>query len=290
MFARLFSIVGMSLFYLVCAALIFGLVAYRSDVVSAQETSDEDETPVAMPRSAQAASEEDDDENDDDPPTDNDGIDTPLAEDAETAADPIYTYTIRPGDTLLRIARRLGVPYAVLRAQDDTPSVIHPGQKFTYRPSDRIDSSIPLTDDDGTDSDGYDTPPPTTDFDGISTPPPTSFDGTDSDGIATSQLTDNDGIDTDAVFAQPGQQQLQAQQQQHDPNTDNDGTDSDGIATSQLTDNDGTDSDGIATSQLTDNDGTDSDGIDTTGNLPDTPPSPNTPPDSPDSVDTDVST
>ena len=60
----------------------------------------------------------------------------------------------------MKIAARLGVPYAVLKAQDDTPSMIHPGQKFVYRPSDRVDSSIPLTDDDGTDSDGYDTPRP----------------------------------------------------------------------------------------------------------------------------------
>ena len=274
-----FSIARLIIFQLICATLIFGVVAYRTAVINAQETPDEDETPIALPRSTQSADDEDDDEDGDDPPTDNDGIDTPPEEDAETDADPVYTYTIRPGDTLLRVARRLGVPYSILRAQDDTPSLIQPGQQFFYRLSDRIDSSIPPTDDDGTDSDGYDTPPPTTDFDGISTPPPTSFDGTDSDDI-----------DTEAVLAQPGQQQPQIQQQQLDPNTDNDGTDSDGIATSQLTDNDGTDSDGIATSQLTDNDGTDSDGIDTTGNLPDTLPSPNTPPDSPDTVDTDVST
>ena len=267
---RLMSFVAAILFNLICIALISSVVLFRADVIRAQDGTANDDDVALVPRSVEVAEGEDDDDDDNgaaDPPTDNDGVDRPPGEEED-----VIVYTIRPGDTLWKLAARLGVPYAVLRAQDDTPSVIHPGQQFTYRPSDRIDSSIPLTDDDGTDSDGYDTPPPTTDFDGISTPPPTDNDGTDSDGI-------------DTPHEVAAQQQQQANQQQNDPHTDNDGTDSDGIATSQLTDNDGTDSDGIATSQLTDNDGTDSDGIATTPLSTN-----NLSPESPDTVDTGVST
>ena len=110
------------------------------------------------------------------------------------------------------------------------------------------------TDNDGTDSDGIDTPE--TDGDGFDTEA-----NTDHDGIDTPE-TDGDGFDTEA-------------------NTDSDGfdtptpTDSDGIDTPTPTDSDGidtptpTDSDGIDTPTPTDSDGidtptpTDSDGIDT---------------------------
>lgn len=237
---------------LLSLALIVVLLLYRTDFLSAQGGSSE-ESAVLVPRNAEVKDDADDedDADGDDPPTDNDGYDTPPGEEDEL----IYTYTIRPGDSLLRLAIRLGIPYAVLKAQTDNPSLIHPGQQFTYRDADRIDSSIPPTDDDGTDSDGYDTPPPSTDFDGISTPVPTDNDGTDSDGY-----------DTTGTFT-----------------TDNDGTDSDGIDTTGLwTDNDGTDSDGIdTTGNATDNDGTDSDGYDTTGNQYS--------PVSPDSADSSVS-
>ena len=266
---RLMSFAAAILFNLICISLISSVVLFRADVITAQSDAANDDDVALVPRSVEVAEgedEEDDDNGDADPPTDNDGVDTPPGE------EDVIVYTIRPGDTLWKLAARLGVPYAVLRAQDDTPSVIHPGQKFTYRPSDRIDSSIPLTDDDGTDSDGFDTPPPSTDFDGISTPP------TDNDG------NDSDGIDTPHEVS--AQQQQQANQQQNDPHTDNDGTDSDGFdTTGNLTDNDGTDSDGIATSQLTDNDGTDSDGVATTPLSTN-----NVSPESPDTVDTGVST
>lgn len=277
---RLLTFLTAVLFNLISISLISSVVLYRADVIAAQSGSSKVDDVALVPRSVEVVETEDDGEDDDDddadPPTDNDGYDTPPGEE-----DNVVVYTIRPGDTLIKIAARLGVPYAVLRAQDDSPSLIHPGQKFVYRPSDRVDSSIPLTDDDGTDSDGYDTPPPSTDFDGISTPPPTDNDGTDSDGYdTTGAFTDNDGTDSDGIDTETGetydaqaQQQANQQQvrQQNDPYTDNDGTDSDGYdTTGNLTDNDGTDSDGIATSQLTDNDGTDSDGIDTTGQQNDT--------------------
>ena len=283
---RVYAFITAVLFNLISITLISSVVLYRADVIAAQSGSTKEDDVALVPRSVEVAEtedEDDDDSGDADPPTDNDGYDTPMAED-----DDAIVYTIRAGDTLWKLAARLGIPYAVLRAQDDTPSLINPGQKFFYRLSDRVDSSIPPTDDDGTDSDGYDTPPPTTDFDGISTPPPTSFDGTDSDGI-----------DTQNVGARSV---AQLNQQQNDPHTDNDGTDSDGFdTTGNWTDNDGTDSDGIATTPLTSNDGTDSDGFDTTGNLTDndgtdsdgvatTPLSTNiVSPDSPDSDDSGVS-
>ncbi len=305
---RLLTILSAVMFNLISIALISSVVLYRADVIAAQSGSSKLGDVALVPRSVEIVETEDDDDDDSgdaDPPTDNDGYDTPPGEE-----DLVVTYTIRPGDTLMKIALRLGIPYAVLKAQDDTPSLIHPGQKFIYRPSDRVDSSVPLTDDDGTDSDGYDTPPPSTDFDGISTPVPTSYDGTDSDGYdTTGYYTDNDGVDTPLPGGISARQLQQAQlqqsnQRQNDPYTDNDGYDT----TPFTTDNDGTDSDGIDTTGIwTDNDGTDSDGFDTTGNWTDndgtdsdgvatTPvttnnPSPATPdsPDSPDSDDSGVS-
>ena len=278
-----FAFLTAILFNLISIALISSVVLYRADVIAAQSGSSKVDDVALVPRSVEVAEtedEDDDDNGDADPPTDNDGYDTPPGEE-----DNVIVYTIRPGDTLWKLAARLGVPYAVLKSQDDTPSVIHPGQQFFYRLSDRIDSSIPPTDDDGTDSDGYDTPPPTTDFDGISTPPPTDNDGTDSDGYdTTGAYTDNDGYDTSHDNSGQ-QQQQQANQQQNDLYTDNDGTDSDGFdTTGNWTDNDGTDSDGFdTTGNWTDNDGTDSDGIDTQA------PSPQTPPDSDDTDDSGVS-
>ena len=277
---RLMSFVAAILFNLTCISLISSVVLIRADVITAQSDSSKSDDAALVPRSVKVAEGEDDDDDDngdDDPPTDNDGVDTPPGEDED-----VIVYTIRPGDTLWKLAARLGVPYAVLRAQDDTPSLILPGQKFVYRRSDIVDSSIPPTDDDGTDSDGYDTPPPSTDFDGFSTPPPTSNDGTDSDGI-------------DTPHEISAQQQQQANQQQNDPHTDNDGTDSDGYdTTGNMTDNDGTDSDGYdTTGNLTDNDGTDSDGYDTTGNLTDNDDTDNDDTDNDDnddSLDTGVST
>ncbi len=273
---HLLSILTAFLFNLMSLALILGIVLYRTDGIVAQSDSAKFGDSALVPRHVEVAGADDDDDDadgDGDPPTDNDGTDSDGYDTPPGEEDTVVTYTIRAGDTLFKIARRLGIPYSVLKAQDDTPSLIHPGQKFVYRPSDRVDSSIPLTDDDGTDSDGYNTPPPSTDFDGVSTLPLT----TDNDE------TDNDGYDTQYAGPAGAARAAQANQprnQSYTDNdgvattpltTDNDGTDSDGVATSQLTSNDGTDSDGVATSQLTSNDGTDSDGIDTTGQQNDTP-------------------
>ena len=230
---RSFSTALATLVKLVSLTLIVILLFYRTDFLNAQIGATEDDS-VLTPRNTEIEDDADDEDDEDDegagddPPTDNDGYDTPPGE----ADELVYTYTIRPGDTLWRLAARLGIPYAVLKAQTDNPSMIHPGQQFSYRDADRIDSSIPPTDDDGTDSDGYDTPPPSTDFDGISTPPPTDNDGADSDGYdTTGNLTDNDGADSDGIDTTGNL-------------TDNDGTDSDGIdTTGNLTDNDGTDND-----------------------------------------------
>jgi len=284
MYKRLVSFAVAILFNLICISLIASVVLFRADVITAQSGSTKVDDVALAPRSVEVTESDDDDDDasgDADPPTaddgtDNDGYDTPAGED-----DDVIVYTIRPGDTLWKLAARLGVPYAVLRAQDDSPSLIYPGQQFLYRLSDRVDSSIPPTDDDGTDSDGYDTPLPSTDFDGISTPPPTSFDGTDSDGYDTP--VPGDSGETNADAQQIAQQQTH---QQNDPHTDNDGTDSDGFdTTGSWTDNDGTDSDGFdTTGNYTDNDGTDSDGVATTPQTTN-----NVSPESPDTDDTSVS-
>ena len=220
---KLLSLLTAIMFNLISLSLISSVVLYRADVIVAQGGSSKVDDVALVPRSVEVAEtdEDDDDDGDGDPPTAEDGTDNEEAETPAAEDDDVIVYTIRPGDSLWKLAARLGIPYAVLRAQDDTPSLIHPGQKFYYRLSDRIDSSIPPTDDDGTDSDGYDTPLPTTDFDGISTPPPTDNDGTDSDGIDT-QYAEARGD------SQVGQQQTR---QQNDPHTDNDGTDSDGFDT-----------------------------------------------------------
>jgi len=224
---KLFSLTATLFFNVITLSLILALFAQRTQFIAAQgvENVEAEDNPVLVPRNTQVADDEDGEDDDDD--------DEPI----------VYTYTIRPGDTLWRLAARLGVPYAVLRAQTDNPSLIHPGQKFTYTDADRIDSSIPPTDDDGTDSDGYDTP--------VIGPR-----GEPQLGQQQQQsFTDNDGFDTTGNY------------------TDNDGTDSDGVdTTGNYTDNDGTDSDGFdTTGNYTDNDGTDSDGVDTTGNENDTP-------------------
>ena len=95
--------------------------------------------------------------------------------------------------------------------------MIYPGKVLYYLSEQRAHTPPPFTDNDGTDSDGYDTPPPT-----------------DNDGVNTEQpYTDNDGYDTPPP-GNNGQQQVQQQQvqqqqvQQQVPYTDNDG-----IATSQ---------------------------------------------------------
>ncbi len=135
-------------------------------------------------------------------PTPADGEEDDQDDDQDDESDPPETDADTPeADGYGQLS---GVPRAVVAGEDDTP----------------------LTDNDGTDSDGIDTPTPTdndepealvtvalqrapsttvplanqtttdTDEDGIDTPTPTDNDGTDSDGIDTPTPTDNDGTDT----------------------------------------------------------------------------------------------
>ncbi len=226
---RLLSLAITLSFNVAALSLIISVALYRTDYISAQDNTEEN-PPVLVPRSTQIAEGDDgdgDDDGTDDPPTDNDGYDTPvLTDDNSASGAQTFTFTVRPGDTLSHIALYLGVPLETLAAQTDNPSLIFPGQKFTYVSDHRIDTPPLFTDNDGTDSDGYDT----------------TGNYTDNDG------TDSDGYDTTGNYY-----------------TDNDGTDSDGYdTTGNYTDNDGTDSDGYdTTGNYTDNDGTDSDGYDT---------------------------
>ena len=201
----LFSRAAVFVFYALSLMLALAITLYRTDFTLAQGD-DATETPVALPRATQIADDDDEDGDDDglDPPTDEDDDDDGLL---------TFVFTIRQGDTLSHIALYLGVPLESLAAQIENPSLIFPGQQFTYRSERRIDTPPLFTDNDGTDSDGYDTPPPTTDND-----------GTDSDGYDTPvPTTDNDGTDSDGYDTPP-------------PTTDNDGTDSDGYDTPPPTD------------------------------------------------------
>lgn len=270
------SLMSSLLFNLTALALILSIFVYRTDLGFAQGGADDSETPVLTPRKTQVEDDADDADDDDD----------------EGDDQQVYTYVVQPGDNLWRIARQLGLPYAVLAAQTDNPRRIFAGQVFTYS-SEQVESRVSVTTVTVSQGDGdtytftvragdtlshiamwlgvplemlaEQVEDPSSIQPGqifsyvsdrrIDTPPLlTDNDGTDSDGIDTTGIyTDGDGYDTTGQF------------------TDNDGTDSDGIdTTGQFTDNDGTDSDGIdTTGQFTDNDGTDSDGIDTTGQFTD---------------------
>ena len=303
--ARLEALSRVMLFNLLSLSLIFGIVAYRADFISAQETAEDDDAAVALPQETPIAKDEDDDDDADDPPTDNDGADTPPdADDASGSATAVYT--VKPGDTLLRIARRLGVPYAALASQTDNPSLIHAGQQFTYQAASsgqgasgqaNASSAAPPVAAGGAQAGGElqtfvftvrkgDTLSHIAAYLGVPLEalaaqadnprvikPGQQFSYLSHDRIDTPPLwTDNDGTDSDG-YDTTGQGYYNAGNQQ--AYGDNDGYDT----TGNLTDNDGTDSDGIdTTGNLTDNDGTDSDGYDTTGNLSD-----NDSPDSPDS-------
>ncbi len=188
---RLLSLAITLSFNVAALSLIISVALYRTDYISAQDNTEEN-PPVLVPRSTQIAEGDDgdgDDDGTDDPPTDNDGYDTPvLTDDNSASGAQTFTFTVRPGDTLSHIALYLGVPLETLAAQTDNPSLIFPGQKFTYVSDHRIDTPPLFTDNDGTDSDGYDT---TGNY-------YTDNDGTDSDGYdTTGNYTDNDGTDSD---------------------------------------------------------------------------------------------
>ena len=138
--AKLLPLFKVILFNLMCIALMSSVVLYRTDSILAQGDNGKSGDAALVPRSMQAAESQDDDDDadgdaGDDPPTDNDGTDSDGIDTTGDQDDPEVTYTIRAGDTLMRVAARLGIPYAVLKAQDATPSLIHPGQKFVYRAS-----------------------------------------------------------------------------------------------------------------------------------------------------------
>ena len=99
------------LFQLICLSLIFGLALYRADISHAQES--EADVAVAIPRDNSLDDDDEGDEGDDD------------AEDDRI-------YVVKPGDTLWRISRSLGIPLSILAAQADNPSRIYPGQVFRY--------------------------------------------------------------------------------------------------------------------------------------------------------------
>ena len=283
---RSFSIV--LLFNLISLSLIFSVALYRTDIVFAQDNAND---AAIVPRDS--TTDDDDDADDDD--GDGDGDDD---DDAQ-----IIVYVVKPGDTLLKIARQLDIPYQVLAAQTNTPSRIFSGQVFTYSASDVNGSAETVA----------------------SSAVSASIGSAGANGLQTYEFTVRQG-DTlshiaiwlgttvedlveqvgDPRSLQVGQKLLYQKERQVDTPplvTDNDGTDSDGYdTTGNLTDNDGTDSDGIdtqivgtgnaaqanaqqanqqqnqphtdndgydTTGNLTDNDGTDSDGYDTTGNLTD---------------------
>ena len=295
---RLEALSRLAVLNLLSLSLIFGIVAYRTDFISAQETAEDENAAVALPQETPIAKDEDEDDDADDPPTDNDGVDTPPADADEASDSEAAVYTVKPGDTLLRIARRLGVPFASLAAQTDNPSLIHAGQQFTYDAGDsgqgasgqaNASSAAPPVAARGVQADGGELQ---------------TFVFTVRKGDTLSHIAAYLGVPLEALAAQadnprvikPGQQfSYQSQDRIDTPPlwTDNDGTDSDGVdttgqgyynagnqqgysdndgydTTGNLTDNDGTDSDGYdTTGNLTDNDGTDSDGVDTTGNLTD---------------------
>lgn len=180
MISQVFSRTEALVFYGLSLVLILSIMLYRTDLAFAQGDGDSADAPVLTPRPTQIADGDDDGD-------DGDGLDPPTDDDDDGLL--TFTFTVRQGDTLSHIALYLGVSLESLAAQADNPSLIFPGQKFTYRSERRIDTPPLFTDNDGTDSDGYDTPASTdndgTDSDGYDTPPPTtdndSADSADSD-------------------------------------------------------------------------------------------------------------
>ena len=257
MLRALQSVLSLLFFNLISIALILSVVLYRTDFTFAQADESASDSPVALPRESEQA---DDDDGDDDEFDDGDGDDDEQA---------VLTYTVKPGDTLRRIAARLGIPYPVLRDQTDTPSLIFAGQQFFYTVNQRDapettvpSAALPINIDETT-GEGQ------------------IWEFTVRQGDTLSHIAIWLGVPIEELAQQvddprrivPGQKFLYHRENRIDTPplvTDNDGTDSDGIDTTGLfTDNDGTDSDGIDTTGLfTDNDGTDSDGWDTENNQP----------------------
>ena len=279
---RSFSIVFF--FNLISLSLIFSVVLYKIDFVAAQGGSAAVDDPVLVPRKPEQA---DDDDGDDDDMGDDEG-------------DDVLVYTVQRGDTLRRIAAKLGISYQVLATQTDTPSLIFAGQRFFYSSGSRDDGEsggdATVNKATGVESTGQ------------------TWVFTVRQGDTLSHIAMWLGVSVDELAEQvdnpryivPGQKIAYVRGERIDTPprvTDNDGTDSDGFdTTGNFTDNDGTDSDGYDTTgnftdndgydtdnagvggdtqvqqqqvqqrqndPYTDNDGTDSDGYDTTGNFTD---------------------
>ena len=283
---RMTSYLTFLFFNAITLSLIFATILYRTDIIVAQSNTEDSDSAAVLPRETQIDDGEDDDEGN------ADGDDGPE----------ILTYVVKPGDTLFRIARMLGVSYQSLATQADNPSLIHAGQKFTYSPENSGGASAAPANNNEVNT------APHEDESGLNT-----YTFTVRPGDTLSHIAAYLGVSLAELAEQtenparihPGQKFTYISDQRIDTPplfTDNDGTDSDGIdTTGQFTDNDGTDSDGIdTTGQWTDNDGTDSDGIDTTGQWTDNDgtdsddidtqaPTPQSPPDSDDTDDSGLS-
>ena len=254
MLRALQSVLSLLFFNLISIALILSVVLYRTDFTFAQADESVSDSSVALPRDSDQA----DDDVDDDDLGDGDGEDDELA---------VHTYTVKPGDTLRRIAANLGIPYPVLRDQTDTPSLIYVGQVFYYSIK-TVDAEAAAPSDAGSAN------PPAP----VTLPSPEGETGlpkwefTVRQGDTLSHIAIWLGVPIEELAQQvddprrivPGQKFLYHRENRIDTPplvTDNDGTDSDGIDTTGLsTDNDGTDSDGWDTENnqpYTDNDGID---------------------------------
>ena len=228
-------------FNLFSLSLVVALIVYRAEFTYAQGDSERTEFAVLNPRDTQTENDDHDDDDDgDDPPMDND--------DSEGG----QTYTVQPGDTLWGIAKRLGVSYNALKAQTTDPSLIHPGEQFTYANENRIDTPPPT-----------DSPEDYTEDSGAGQ----TFEFTVRPGDILSQIAEYLGVPLESLAAQtdnpsaiyPGQVFYYVSEYRIDTPplfTDLDGTDSDGHDTPPET----TDYDGYVTPPPppTDYDGTES--------------------------------
>ena len=239
---KLRSISIVLFFNLISLSLIFSVVLYKIDFVAAQGNSEAEDDPILLPRKSEQA--DDDDDGDDDM--------------GDGDEDDVMVYTVQRGDTLRRIAAKLGIPYQILAAQTDTPSLIYAGQRFFYSSSGRDDGE--------SGADAAVNKATVTESTGQ------TWEFTVRQGDTLSHIAMWLGISVDELAEQvdnpryivPGQKIAYVRGERIDTPprvTDNDGTDSDGYdTTGNFTDNDGTDSDGYdTTGNFTDNDDSDSD-------------------------------
>lgn len=224
-------------FNLLSLSLIIALISYRAEATYAQGDSETQELAVLNPRETEIENDEQDDDDGDDPPMGDD--------DSEN----VQTYTVKPGDTLWSIARKLGVSHRTLTAQTSNPSLIRPGEQFTYDNESGSDTPPPI--DSPIDS-------PEEDTEGSSGGQTFAF--TVRPGDTLSQIAEYLGVPFESLAAQtdnpsaiyPGQVFYYVSEYRIDTPplfTDLDGTDHDGYVTPPPppTDYDGTDSEWYAT-------------------------------------------